>query len=109
MDTKTHTNTHRHTQTHTQTHTHKHTHKHTQTHTHAHTHKGHTTYTHTHRTHTHTRTHAHMPARRCPAYQDALEGWFGSAEFQSQANASAGLRAQVAARWPGTDTSLENW
>eukprot|EP00198_Chlamydomonas_reinhardtii_P012622 XP_001701959.1 predicted protein [Chlamydomonas reinhardtii] len=45
----------------------------------------------------------------CPAYQDALEGWFGSAEFQSQANASAGLRAQVAARWPGTDTSLENW
>ncbi|PNW86505.1 hypothetical protein CHLRE_02g089311v5 [Chlamydomonas reinhardtii] len=32
---------------------------------------------------------------KCPAYQDALEGWFGSAEFQSQANASAGLRAQI--------------
>ncbi|KAG2435149.1 hypothetical protein HXX76_007234 [Chlamydomonas incerta] len=46
---------------------------------------------------------------KCPAYQAALDAWFSSAEFGAQANASTQLRAAVAARWPGVDTSLENW
>ncbi|KAG2425428.1 hypothetical protein HYH02_015034 [Chlamydomonas schloesseri] len=46
---------------------------------------------------------------KCPAYQAALDAWFDSAEFQAQADASAGLRAAVAERWPAADTSLQNW
>jgi hypothetical protein len=44
---------------------------------------------------------------RCPAYQQRLEQWFGSAEFSQQEQASAALRERVQAVAPQLNTTLQ--